>query len=227
MMDISEKNKTIKYLEALPFWDKLSEDERDYTVDGTFIRRYEKGSRIHSSETECIGMSMVLGGEIRLSVISEEGREITLFRLHEGDVCMLSASCVISQITFDTHMQAQTDCEMLIIAPYTFKRLTDSNIYARCFMFELATERFSTVMWTMQQIIFLGFDRRLATFLIGEYERTGSKYIQMTHEQIALYTSSAREVVARMIKRFADEGFVESGRGALKITDIEGLRELC
>ena len=224
---MSDVNETLKYLSTLPFWDKLSEDEKQYTFEGTFIRRYEKGSRIHSSETECIGMSMVLHGEIRLSVISEEGREITLFRLHDGDVCMLSASCVISEITFDTHIQAQTDCEMLIIAPYTFKRLTDSNIYARCFMFELAAKRFSTVMWTMQQIIFRGFDRRLASFLIGEYERTKSKYIQMTHEQIALYTSSAREVVARMIKRFADEGLVESGRGTLKLTDIDGLRALC
>ena len=213
-----------KHLSSLRFWDKLTAEEKAYTLDSTFIRDYPKGSHIHSSETECIGMTMLLSGEIRMSVISEEGREITLYRLNSGDICMLTASCVISQITFDTHMTAQTDCRLLIIAPHTFKRLTDSNIYARCFMFELMTERFSTVMWTMQQILFLGYDRRLASFLLDEYDRTHSATIRMTHEQIALFTSSAREVVARMLKRFADEGLVEYRRGVLKLTDIEGLR---
>jgi CRP/FNR family transcriptional regulator len=74
--------------------------------------------------------------------------------------------------------------------------------------------------------MFKGFDRRLASFLVAEYDRTGSATIKLTHEAIAGYISSAREVVARMVKRFSDEGWIEQKRGAIKLLDIDTLREL-
>lgn len=215
-----------QYLSRLPFWDKLSEQEQEKLIKSTFIKTYEKGQIVHNCNTDCLGMILVIEGEIRTCIMSEEGREITLFRLHDGDSCILSASCVISQITFETQMVAQRESRLLVIRPGAFLALTEQNIHARCYMYEMATESFSDVMWSLQQILFKGFDRRLAGFLLEEYERTGAAEIKMTHEQIAQHTSSAREVVARMLKRFATDGLVEVKRGEIKLLDISALRDI-
>ena len=101
-------------LTQLPFWSSLTEQEQETLRRSAFVRHYEKGAFVHSSDTECLGMLFVLSGEIRTYLLSEEGREVTLFRLYPGELCVLSASCVISQITFDTQMTAGPDTEVLI-----------------------------------------------------------------------------------------------------------------
>ena len=172
-------------LTQLPFWSSLTEQEQETLRRSAFVRHYEKGAFVHSSDNECLGMLFVLSGEIRTYLLSEEGREVTLFRLYPSELCVLSASCVISQITFDTQMTAGMDTEVLIIPANVIAVLKEQNLHVRCFLYELATKRFSDVMWAMQQIMFKGLDRRLADFLLAEAERTGSDTIRMTHEQIA------------------------------------------
>ncbi len=213
-------------LPKLPFWGKLSEAEKAMVQDGATIRQYEKGEYIHGGVNDCLGMIYLISGEIRTYILSEEGREITLFHLYDGDPCVFSAACAISQLTFETLICAEKDCKILVINTGVFSHLTEKNIYVRCFMYELITERFSSVMWTMQEIMFKGFDRRLANFLVAEYDRTGATTIRMTHEQIAQRVSSAREVVARMLKRFDADGLVEVKRGAIRITQIDKLRNM-
>ncbi len=216
----------IHELEQLPFWKELTEREREVIRRSAVVRRYEKGALIHSSDQECLGMLLVLSGEIRTYLLSDEGREVTLFRLYEGALCVLSASCVISQITFDTQMAAQRETEVLLIPAGIIAAIKEQNLSVRCFLYELATQRFSDVMWAMQQILFKGLDRRLAGFLLEESTRTGSLTIRMTHEQIAQHISSAREAVARMLKSFAEDGLVELKRGAITLRDVERLKRL-
>lgn len=213
-------------LNKLPFWTSLTEQEKEILSKSAVIRRYEKGSFIHSSDRDCLGMLFILSGEIRTYILSDEGREITLFRLYPNDLCVLSASCVISQISFDTQMTARQDTEVLIIPPNITALLKEQNISVRCFLYEQATERFSEVMWAMQQILFKGLDQRLAAFLVEECERTNSNTVRMTHEQIARNISSAREAVARMLKQFTQDGLVELKRGEIIIKDTDGLKRL-
>jgi len=213
-------------LNKLPFWTSLTEQEKEILSKSAVIRRYEKGSFIHSSDRDCLGMLFILSGEIRTYILSDEGREITLFRLYPNDLCVLSASCVISQISFDTQMTARQDTEVLIIPPNITALLKEQNISVRCFLYEQATERFSEVMWAMQQILFKGLDQRLAAFLVEECERTNSNAVRMTHEQIARNISSAREAVARMLKQFTQDGLVELKRGEIIIKDTDGLKRL-
>lgn len=210
----------------LPFWERLSDGEKEQIQRNSVIQTYEKDQLLYNGGRECSGMTMVLDGELRISMISEEGREITLYRLQKSELCVLLASCILDQITFDTFTTVTEDCTVLIVDSHTMEKVIHENIYVRCFLYELLSERFSTAMWTMQMILFKGYDRRLASFLIGEYERTGLKTIRMTHEQIAKYTNSAREVVARMLKRFAGEGLVELRRGRITLTDIPALERL-
>lgn len=213
-------------LNKLPFWTSLTEQEKEILRKSAVIRSYEKGSFIHSSDRDCLGMLFILSGEIRTYILSDEGREITLFRLYPNDLCVLSASCVISQISFDTQMTARQDTEVLIIPPNITALLKEQNISVRCFLYEQATERFSEVMWAMQQILFKGLDQRLAAFLVEECERTNSNTVRMTHEQIARNISSAREAVARMLKQFTQDGLVELKRGEIIIKDTDGLKRL-
>ena len=213
-------------LNKLPFWTSLTEQEKEILRKSAVIRRYEKGSFIHSSDRDCLGMLFIISGEIRTYLLSDEGREITLFRLYPNDLCVLSASCVISQISFDTQMTARQDTEVLIIPPNITALLKEQNISVRCFLYEQATERFSEVMWAMQQILFKGLDQRLSAFLVEECERTNSNAVRMTHEQIARNISSAREAVARMLKQFTQDGLVELKRGEIIIKDTDGLKRL-
>lgn len=213
-------------LERLPFWKLLTDSEKELVQQNAVIRLYKKGTRVYSSERECLGMLFVMQGEMCTYLLSEEGREVTLFRIYPNDLCVLSASCVISQISFDTQMSAQKDTEALIIPPNIVLLLKEKNLSVRCFLYELATKRFSDVMWAMQQILFKRLDQRLALFLMQESQRLGTDTIHMTHEQIAQQISSAREAVARMLKQFSEDGLVELKRGAIRLLDQKGLKAL-
>lgn len=212
--------------EHFPFWPNLSPEQKNYMIGHASLLCYRKGTNIHSGENECVGLMLVKSGELRVYMLSEEGREITLYRLREGDVCVLSASCVLSTITFDVHVDAEVDSEVLLVAALAFAELSRQNVYVEKFSYQLATERFSDVMWTMQQVLFMSFDKRLAIFLLDELNKTEEDIILLTHEQIARYVGTAREVVTRMLKYFSDEGIVSLSRGGIKVLDKKKLRSL-
>ncbi|MCI9323091.1 MAG: Crp/Fnr family transcriptional regulator [Lachnospiraceae bacterium] len=159
-------------------------------------------------------------------MMSEQGKDITLYRLHSGDLCMLSASCVLEAITFDVFVDAEEDSRCIVIGGPAFAAVSERNPAVKIFALETAVSRFSDVMWVMQQILFMGVDRRLAVFLLDEAARTGSDIIPLTHGQIARYMGSAREVVSRMLKYFAAEGAVEVSRRGVRILDKGSLRKL-
>ena len=211
--------------EKLPYWDHLTGAERELV--GQSVRRlsFPRGAMVHGAEG-CLGLVLVQRGRLRAYLLSEEGREVTIFRVEAGESCVLSASCVITQITFETHLTAEEDTQLLVLPSGVFQRLTEENIYIRCFLFEMATERFSEVMWVMQQILFLGFDQRLALLLLEHVRSSGETTLRRTHEELARDLGSAREVVTRMLRRFAEEGLVELRRGAVEVKDLRGLERI-
>lgn len=208
------------------FWDKLSENEKELLTENSSFLKYEKGTNIHNGENTCIGVMLVKSGTLRTYMLSEEGKEITLYRLYEGDLCILSASCVLRQITFDVLIDAETDCEVIVTSSSVFSELCKNNIYAECFAYKQTAARFSDVMWAMQQILFMSFDKRLAVFLTDELSKTEGDTIRLTHEQVAKYMGSAREVVTRMLKYFSNEGIVKLSRGGIEIIDKKKLRKM-
>lgn len=213
------------YRENFPFWDKISDGDREYICQNSHCVTYPRGKNIHDG-SECSGVILVRSGCLRLYIMSEEGKDITLYRLHKGDMCMLSASCVLSAITFDVFIDAEEDSSCYVISGPAFAAVSERNPAIKIFALETAVSRFSDVMWVMQQILFMSMDRRLAIFLSDEAARTGTDTITYTHEQIARYMGSAREVVSRMLKYFASEGIVEVLRGGVRILDKKRLRQL-
>lgn len=213
------------YKEMFPFWEEISEEEKELICQNSYTVIYPKGKNVHDG-SECSGVIIVRSGSLRVYIMSEEGKDITLYRLYKGDFCMLSASCVLDAVTFDVFVDAEEESECCVIGGSAFAAVSDRNPKIRIFALETAVSRFSDVMWVMQQILFMSMDKRLAIFLFDESARTGSDTIALTHGQIARYMGSAREVVSRMLKYFASEGIVEVSRGGVTILDKKRLRRL-
>ncbi len=213
------------FRENFPFWDDLSEIEQDTFINSSQYISFRKGTNIHNGN-ECTGIILIRSGSLRLYILSDEGKEITLYRLFPGEMCMLSASCVLNNITFDVFVDAEENSECIIVGGCAYASLSERCDAAKIFALETALSRFSDVMWVMQQILFMSMDKRLAIFLLDEISKVGGDTVHLTHEQIAKYMGSAREVVTRMLKYFSGEGIVELSRGGIKITDVKRLRAL-
>lgn len=223
----SQTGSPVSYLQNhYPFWEQLTQGEREAFASCSPLKSYPKGSLIHSDEADCLGIFLVLSGQIRIYIQSDEGREATVFRLKSGDVCTLSASCILEEITFDILVEAAEDSQLLITPVCGIRRIIQQNIYAQNFIYKRITEELSEVIWSMSQMLFLSFDKRLAAWLEDERRSTGSPVIYATHDQIAKNLGSAREVVSRMLKYFEREGYVSLSRGAVTITDSKGLKRL-
>lgn len=213
------------FRDNFPFWDELSQIEKETFVNSSQYISFRKGTNIHNGN-ECTGIILIRKGSLRLYILSDEGKEITLYRLFPGEMCMLSASCVLHNITFDVFVDAEENSECIIVGGCAYAALAERCPAAKIFALETALARFSDVMWVMQQILFMSMDKRLAIFLLDEVSKTGGDTVHLTHEQIAKYMGSAREVVTRMLKYFSSEGIVELSRGGIKLTDIKKLRSL-
>lgn len=222
---LENKNKTF-ICEILTFWDKLNAQEQALILNNVHSVQYGQGENIHSGENDCVGVLLIKSGELRTYILSEDGREITLYRLTKGNFCILSASCILKSITFDVHIDAEQGSEVLLINSTVFQQICNKNIYAENFSYKITVDRFSDVMWAMQQILFMSFDKRLAIFLLDEISKNDTDSISLTHEQIANYVGSAREVVSRMLKYFENEGFVELSRGRVTVIDKKRLKDL-
>lgn len=211
---------------SLVFWNKLTDAQQEALRTGAVAKHFQKGENVHGADGRCTGAVLVQSGTIRVYMMSQEGREITLYRLQKGDICVLSASCVLQSITFDVLADAETQADCLIIPSALFKKVTEENVWAQNAMLETAVKRFSDVMWVMQQVLFFSLDKRLALFLLNEMEKTQSATLHLTKEQIARDTGSAREAVSRMLKYFVSEGILTTGRGRITVTDAKKLKRL-
>lgn len=211
---------------SFAFGDRLTAAQKELLFGRAKSITYKKGTHVYGAAEDCLGVILLKNGQFRVYIVSEDGREITLYRLYGGEFCVLAASCVLDAITFDVFIDAEEDSEAILIDVASFNRVMEENIYAEAFVYKMATERFSDVMWAMQQILFMGADRRLAIFLCDESAKNGSDEIRLTHERIAKYMGSAREVVSRMLGYFESEGVVSLSRRSIRIADRKKLKEI-
>ena len=216
---------TTLFEESFPFYNLMSEADKETFCRTSHHIVFTKGNTVHNG-SECTGVILIKSGSLRIYMLSDDGKEVTLYRLFPGDMCMLSASCVLDMITFDVFVDAEENSECVVVGGCAYESLSLRLPEAKIFALETALSRFSDVMWVMQQILFMSMDKRLAIFLLDELAKSGSDTVMLTHEQIAKYMGSAREVVSRMMKYFAREGIVEPMRGGVKIIDKRRLREL-
>lgn len=216
----------MEFAKYFPIWDKLTKEQQDRITQVLEFRKVSKGTFIHDSSADCLGLIFVKSGQLRTYILSESGREITISRLFDYDISLLSASCVMPDMQFNVMIEAEKDSEFWSIPACLFKNLVDESLAVSNFSRNLLSSNFSELMWLMEQIMWKSFDKRLAAFLLEECQLENSLSLQITHEKIANHMGTAREVVTRMLRYFQSEGMVKLTRGAIEIVDAKKLEEL-
>ncbi len=216
----------MKLQDYFPVWEKLTPAQQKQLEDSRLSRTVRKGTVLHSGSADCTGLLLIRKGQLRAYILSDEGREITIYRLFERDICLFSASCIMRSIQFEVMIEAEKDTELWIIPPDLYKRIMEESAPIANFTNEIMATRFSEVMWLMEQIMWKSFDKRLAQFLLEESMLEGTSTLMLTHETIASHLGTAREVVTRMLRYFQSEGLVKLSRGTVEIADRTALEKL-
>jgi len=216
----------MEFKDVFPVWDKLTQSDKDLLIKSSSKHKLEKGELLHSGSNDCIGLVLVEKGQFRAYIISETGKEVTLYRLLERDICLFSAACVLSGIQFQINVEAEKACEFWVVPPNIFHSLMERSTAVANYANKLMASRFSDVMWLMDQVMFKSFDVRLAEFLVSECSNEETNVLEITHEKIANHLGSAREVVTRMLKYFQNEGMVKLSRGKIEVINLKKLETL-
>ena len=209
-----------------PIWNKLTAQQQDRVLAAVDYIKAKEGTMLHDNGADCLGLLLVRSGQLRAYILSEEGREITIYRLFDMDLCVLSASCIIRSIQFEIMIEAEKDTEMWIIPPMVYKKLMEESAPVANYTNELMATHFSDVMWLMEQIMWKSRDKRVAAFLLEEASIEGTNRLKITHEAIANHLGTHREVVTRMLRYFQGDGLVTLSRGTVEIADSKKLEQL-
>lgn len=208
-----------------PIWNKLNANEQQSLSANVRELHYHKGDLIHTGG-DCMGLILVTSGQLRAYTISDDGREITLYRLFERDICLFSASCMMHSIQFDIDISAEKDTDAILIPSDIYRNIMDRSAPLANYTNEVMASRFSDVMWLIDQIMWKSFDKRLANFLLNEANIEGAHVLKITHEEIGNHLGNPREVVTRMLNYFVGEGAIKLSRGTVEIVDESKLADI-
>lgn len=211
---------------ALPFFETLSPTDQDTVLKTAKNVSYAKNTVIHKGLSECNGVVIVQSGILRAYLLSEQGKEVTLFQVMPGESCVLTAGCIIKNISFEIIISCETDCDLLVLNKKVFDDLKNNYPAVERFVSDMVNQRFSDTMWAVEKMMFLSFDKRLAMFLLEQSEQSGSHILSLTHSEIANHLGTAREVVTRMLNNFAKDSLVSLSKGKIELLDIKKLRAM-
>ena len=214
------------FQDYFPIWDQLNADQQSRLLQALTLQQVQRGTVLHNGSMDCTGLLLVKSGQLRAYILSDEGREITIYRLFDRDMCLFSASCIMRSIQFEVIIEAEKDTDLWVIPPEVYQKLMEESAAVANYTSELMASRFSEVMWLMEQIMWKSMDKRVAAFLLEEASIEGTDKLKITHEYIANHLGSHREVITRMLRYFQNEGIVKLSRGVVEITDTKKLEEL-
>lgn len=214
----------MEFSEYFPIWDKLTPRQQELIAAGLAARTVRRGAVLHSGGADCTGLLLVKSGQLRAYILSDEGREITVYRLFDRDLCLFSASCMLRSVQFDITIEAEKDTRLWVIPADAYKQVMEQSAPAANYTNEIMAGRFSEVMWLIEQIMWKSLDKRVAAFLLEEVSIEGEDRLRLTHETIANHLGTHREVITRMLRYFQNEGMVRLARGAVELLDKERLR---
>ena len=216
----------MSFQDYFPIWDKLNREQQDRILGSLAARHVKKGALLHGGSADCTGLLLVEAGQLRAYILSDEGREITLYRVFDRDLCLFSASCIMRSIQFEVMVQAEKDTDLWVIPGEIYQGILEESAPAANYTNELMASRFTEVMWLMEQVMWKSMDKRLAGFLLEESSIEGTGALKLTHEVIANHLGTHREVVTRMLRYFQSEGMVRLSRGMVTILDAGKLEAL-
>ena len=216
----------MEFANYFPIFEKLTPKEQAQLTQHARLHTFEKDTLIHNGSNDCLGLILIRSGQLRAFITSEEGREITIYRLFDRDMCLFSASCMMNSIQFDVSITAEKDSEVWIIPTDIYKKMMEQSAVIANYTNQLMATKFTDVMWLIEQVMWKSMDSRLAAFLIEETTLADSRVLHLTHEKIASHMGTAREVITRMLKYFQSEGMVALTRGTIEVLDIDSLDKI-
>ena len=187
-----------------------------------FFTRIPAGKDVFVEGDRTDAIALLISGVVRVYKIGETGREITLYRFGLGESCILTANAILSQQSFPAIATVEQEAEAVMIPADTFRDWVRRYDLWRGFVFDLLSQRLTSVMAIVDDVVFRRVDTRLASFLLNRSQTQNP--IPITHQEIATELGSSREVISRILEGFASEGLVRPARGTVEILDFESLR---
>lgn len=216
----------MNFQDYFPVWNKLNANQQNRILGNLITRNVKKGTILHNGSADCTGLLLVKSGQLRAYILSDEGREITIYRLFDMDICLFSASCIMRSIQFEVTIEAEKDTELWVIPAEIYQSIMEESVAVANYTNELMATRFSDVMWLMEQVMWKSLDKRVAAFLLEEVSIEGTNELKITHEIIANHLGTHREVITRMLRYFQSEGLVKLSRGMVTVLDEAKLKDL-
>lgn len=213
------KDKLSTINELFPFMNQLTIEQKKQVDEKSLVVKYEKGKILMNEGMACNGAIFVLEGSIRIYKVSEEGKEITLYRVEKGQTCIMTVSCILANVDYQAIAEVEEDVSLLMIPSDIFLMLFSSSIPIQQFVFGTLSTRMTEVMMIVEEVAFKSMNTRISSFLLEQVEKQNTKTIKITHEKIALELGTAREVVSRVLMDFQKKGAVEISRGQIKLKD--------
>lgn len=183
----------------------------------------DKGDSLYEEGFPCPFVPFIISGVIRVFKLGESGREITLYRVKEGQICVMSSACSLSDQQYEAIAEAEEPLDMVVIPGFIYRKLVDKYPDLRNMVYTLMAERLAEMMMVVEEVAFKRVDLRLANYLLQATDDSGTSFLETTHAQLAMELGSAREVISRILKDFERKGFVNLVRGKIEVLGRAGL----
>jgi len=198
-----------------PFYKKILPEQLEKLRTHVVERELEKGQFIMGDSGRCNGIPLILSGTMRLFKMAENGREINVYDVNEGEICVLAAVCALAEFDYDYSAQAKTNCVMAILPPETFRQLMNESEAFKNFVFRTLSDKLVSALRAIEMLNFSSIEDRLSDYLY--YHADKENVVMATHEMIARDIGSSREVVSRQLKKFENQGLLKLKRGRVEL----------
>lgn len=206
---------------AVPFFQFGNPQLAREFQSAAFYARIPAGKDVFIEDDQVDAIALLISGTVRVYKIGETGREITLYRFGHGESCILTANAILSRKSFPAIATVEVEAEAVMIPAEVFRDWVRRHDIWREFVFDLLSDRLSTVMAVLEEVVFQRMDRRVAALLLAKSKTQHP--VRVTHQEIAADLGSSREVISRIVEDFSRTGLIESGRGTIEILDPDEL----
>lgn len=193
-------------------------------IEHAKLMQVETDTTLFSGSATCNNFMFILEGTIRIYQTAEDGREITLYRVEAGDLCILSLNSLLKKKSFNAIAVTETPVKALALSSDSFKNMMNSAATFRDYVINILTERLCETIYMVQDTAFNHLNMRLACMLGSLFERNKSPVLHITHQSIALELGTTREVISRILKEFERQNCVKLSRGKIELASAEGLQ---
>jgi len=212
---------TLDWIDTIPQLKALSKTDKQLLCNQARQLEVPARTRVFTSGQDCEAFLIVLEGSVRVQMIGDNGREIVLYRVENGQTCVLTTSCLLSHEAYNAEGITETDTRGIAIPAPAFQNLLDNCAGFRDMVFASYGQRISSLVLLVEEVAFKRIDVRLAQFIHKHQDQTGT--LARTHHDLAVELGSAREVISRQLKEFEKKGWISLSRGKLQVRDNSAL----